>query len=118
MERAFVGLPGCAAERAVDVELLEHQLEGAPTDVDHVLDAKRGDRAVEPLERRQHVVDDVVRGEGALDEVVLDVLVLEPAQEYAATACERAPGASDLLVVGNRRAGGLEVDTKLRSGLS
>ena len=43
------------------------------------------------------------RGEGRADEVVLDVAVLRPAQQHHRRVRQRATGASDLLVVGDRR---------------
>ena len=65
------------------------------------LDPHERDRAVEGVEGLDDVVDQVLLGEGALDEVVLDLLVLQPAQEDAAAALERPTGATDLLVVGD-----------------
>ena len=55
-------------------------------------------------------------GEGLLDEPVLDLFVLLPAQQDPAAGLEGTAGAADLLVVGDGRAGRLEVDDEAEVG--
>ena len=74
-------------------------------------------RDIGPIERADHVSHEMLLGEGLLDEVVLDVLVLETAQEHGPTRCERTTGTADLLVVADRGTRRLEVEDEREVGL-
>ena len=117
LQRAFERLAADAAERALDVELLEHQFELAALDVDHLGELLQRQRSLGPVERGEHGVDVVGGREGGLDEPQQDVGVFPPAQQHGVAGVEGAAGAADLLVVADRRARHLEVDDEAEVGL-
>ncbi len=113
---AGVRRPARPLDRAVDVELLDDQLDRADLEVDLLLESEQRQRRTRPFERLDDVVHEVLRRERRLDEVVLDLLVLEAAQEDAGAPVERPAGAPHLLVVGDGRTGRLEVDDEAQVG--
>ena len=69
------------------------------------------------VEHGEHAVGDLGRGERLGDEEVLDVGVLDAAQQDGDAAVEGAARAADLLVVGDGGARRLEVDDEAEVGL-
>ena len=114
---AALPAPADLVERALDLELLEHQLHAALAEVDLVHQRADRERAVGLVEDRHDLGDLLGRREGALDEEVLDVAVLGAAEEDGVGLLEPAAGSADLLVVGDRGAGALEVDDEAEVGL-
>ena len=69
------------------------------------------------LELVEHRANALTRRKCLLDEEVLDVAILCPAQQHHVGMIDTAPGAADLLVVGHHRAGRLEVHDESQVGL-
>lgn len=109
------GLPAvaAAAHRALGVEDLQHRLDASHAEVHDAHQLARG--ATFPargLELVEHGADALPRGERLLDEEVLDAAVLAATQQDDVGVIDAAPGAADLLVVGDDRARCLEVHDK------
>ena len=94
------------AQRALDVEDLQHRLQPARADVDHAPSAPAwcGPASPAVLEVVEHRGDPLARRERLLDEEVLDPAVLDAAQQDHVGVLDAAAGAADLLVVGHDRA--------------
>ncbi len=94
--------PAHAVDRPVDVEDLEHRLEAGATEVDLGLQGRRRHRSAvlgQRVQGRAHVVLGRERERG---EVAPDVAVLAGRQQDHLGGTGAAPGAADLLVVGDR----------------
>ena len=104
-------------DHAFHFEDLEHVLESGVTEVDIAFDRACG----HPVGRLGEECDDlfgvIARRECGVDEVVLDLAVFVADERDCVREVERASGASDLLVVGDRGPGHLEVDDERKVGL-
>src|SRR6202011_3335810 len=98
-----------AFDRTVDLEDLQHRLDAAAPFVDVELDLLHRHRSAALVEQGDDLLRLLARGKGDPDEVVLDLAVLVAAQQHTKGLVEGAPGATDLLVVRDRRARALVV---------
>ncbi len=117
LQRALVGQPGEPSQHAIDRQLLEHQFEIAALHVDLLEDATQRQWARGKIEDGQHLVDVLLVGKRCRDEPVLDVAVLDAAQQHPGRRAELSPGPPDLLVVTDGRPRPLEVHDEGEVGL-
>src|SRR5919109_309291 len=102
-ERPVDGAYRIAVKDVPDIEHLEQRLEARAAEVD--LGLQRGNRhgPVGAVDQLEHVLDEHLRRERRLDEEVLDRTILVAAQQHDLCVLDAATGATDLLVVGDRR---------------
>ena len=106
------------AQRALDVEDLQHRLQPAAADVDHAQQLLRAAAGVSGGGKvLEHRGDPLARRERLLDEEVLDPPVLDAAQQDHVGVIDAATGAADLLVVGHHGTRGLVMDDEGEVGL-
>ena len=98
-----------ARDRAIDLQQLERLLDAADPEIDGLLELRLRHR-VDRLQRRQDLVHVHGRRECRIHEVRGDRVVLAPTQKHPIGMLDSATGATDLLVVRDRRAGPLVVD--------
>ena len=106
-----------AADRAVDVEHLEHRLEPGPLEVDLRLQRGGGLRALGGPEGAERGADLRLRGERLRPEPVPDRPVLVPGQQHDDGVVHATAGAAHLLVVGDGGGRGAEVHDEREVGL-
>ena len=101
--------------RAVHFEKLEGLFDSATALIQFRADVVDRQRLA-LFQRCQHALHHFDRRERGADEVIRNLVVLAAAQENSECGVHRAPGAPDLLVIGDDRAGPLEVnhETEIR----